>query len=779
MAGRRETAQGPLKAYLQPLPTAVLEEYMEELTEPGEVVLTPFVQSDATARAAAAHGRRSISVHSNPLCVLLTRFQLSPPPLEILNRLYAAVATSPHMGLTLRQHLLDLYRSRCPQCGWALSAEYIVWESDPRRPLTKRYRCTSCGSAGEAPADEADRQQVEAIPAKGLSYWRALHRLTRRDDPAYSRLQELLDLYTPRNLYALFELTRRLEAFGQSVSQPEAQDLWRAVLLYCLDMGASLDSPQESRRSERPALPARFVERNVWFLFEEACEWARRLAEARRPIPAARLWQMPLPPTTVVEEVIGRLRRALPAHSVHLIITAPPPPEPAFWVLSFLWTAWLYGRPAAGPLEPWLAHPCIDWDWYADVFRRTLRALTELLSSEGHIVLVLRSEQEHWIEALLAAVGMAGLDIAGSACQPAGSPEGGQPAAEYRLVLRPGLRQISLTLSFPETQEGLAEALRYIGRSAAEEVLSLRGEPAQGVYLHLGAYRRLAEAFPWGQVKRIALPSPLLYFISDHLWEDVAGAADMLTMGSDGEARPPPPAPGLHPLQWWKAGLETLLRQAPLTDRLEQFVRDWLGQEGPAPSAVLCRSVYEHFPGLLTPPQDAIEACLASYGVLDHDGRWNLRLEDEPERRREECQGLAQVLRDVGARAGEQVVMPGSPAGQELGLREHDVLWAGERIWLFRVVADTSQEHLRPPAPVLANSPRLVLVLPGGRAPLVLYRRRTCPLWNRAIQRYGWQLVKFRQVRRLAGEIAPSLVDLEHLLSQDPFIPQDGAGPLL
>lgn len=774
VAGRRDPPDGPLKAYLQPLPFTALEEYMEELTEPGEVVLTPFVQSDTAARAAAAHGRRSISVHGNPLCTLLTRLQLSPPPAELLNRLYAAVAASPHMGLTLRQHLLDLYRGRCPHCGWNLSAELFIWEREPRKLLARRYRCESCGSAGEAPADDADQQIAAAYPARALSYWRALHRLTRRDDPAYERLQELLELYTPRNLYALFELTRRLEAFAGRHPQPEAQDLWRALLLYCLDAGAGLDSPERVRRTTRPAMPARFLERNVWLVFEEACEWARRLIETRRPLPIATQWQTPLPPTTVTTASVGQLRKVLPANGISLIITAPPSPEPAFWIMSFLWTAWMSGRPQAEPLEPWLAHHLTDWDWYAEVFQRTLRALTHLLTSEGHIVLILRSEQERWIEALMTAVGMAGLDIAGFACQPAEPLDGGPPAAEYRIVLRPGLRQMRLTLSLPETQEGLAGGLRLIGRQAVEEVLSLRAEPTQGLYLHAAAYRRLAEAFPWGTAGRVPLPAPLFYFITDHIWEDLAGAGELFPMESDGEipsARPP--EPGLRPLFWWQAGLETSLRQLPLTDRVERFVRDWLEREGPAPAPALCRAVYDQFPGFATPPQEAIAACLTSYGRPGADNRWELRPEDAPARRQAECLELADAIRDIGARMGMQVMRPDSPAGQELGLLPQDALWAGERVWLFRVAADTALEHLRPPAPLLANSPLLFLIIPGGRAPLVLYRRRACPLWNRALQRYGWRLVKFRLMRRLAGEMPREADELLKMLALDPIIVQD------
>ncbi|MGQ9667726.1 MAG: hypothetical protein ACUVWB_10465, partial [Anaerolineae bacterium] len=598
-------------------------------------------------------------------------------------------------------------------------------------------------------------------------------------DPVYERLQELLDLYTPRNLYALFELTRRLEAFGACYPQPEAQDLWRAVLLYCLEVGAGLDSPERARRTTRPAIPARFLERNVWLVFEEACEWARRTAETRRPLPFAAQWQTPLPPITVKEAAVGQLRKLLPANSVDLIITAPPSPEPAFWIMSFLWTAWLFGRTQADPLESWLAHHLTDWDWYAEVFQRTLRTLTHLLTSEGHIVLILRSEQERWIEALMTAVGMAGLDIAGFACQPAEPLDGGPSAAEYRLVLRPHPRQISLALSLPETQEGLAAGLRHIGRQAVEDVLSLRAEPTHGLYLHAAAYRRLAEVFPWSTASRTPLPSPLFYFITDHIWEELAGAADIFPMEGDGETTVRPPAPGLRPLLWWQAGPETNLRQTPLTDRVERFIWNWLEREGPAPAVALCRAVYERFPGLSTPTQETIAACLASYGRPESDNRWKLRSEDAQARRQAECLELAGAIREIGAKLGMEVILPDSPAGRELRLLPGDALWAGERVWLFRVAADTALEHLYPPAALLANSPLLFLVIPGGRAPLVLYRRRACPLWNQTLQRYGWRPVKFRLVRRLAGELPREVDDLLKMLALDPIVVQDEPQPRL
>jgi hypothetical protein len=93
-------------------------------------------------------------------------------------------------------------------------------------------------------------------------------------------------LYTPRNLYVLFNLV--LKAEDLFAGSP-VHDSLRLALLQCLELGSKLNAiPGEpaSRRAPRLRPPARFAEWNIWQLFEDA---TRELAQRQpaSPVPLA------------------------------------------------------------------------------------------------------------------------------------------------------------------------------------------------------------------------------------------------------------------------------------------------------------------------------------------------------------------------------------------------------------------------------------------------------------------------------------------------------------
>lgn len=761
--GRRDPVEGPLKSYLQPIPASIVAAYIHELTYAGDVVLTPFAQSDSVGRTAAEAGRRAILAHGNPLCALIVRFMASPPPAEEIHRLMGRVAHTPHHGITVRQHLQDLYRSHCPACASPISVSYFVWQKEPRLLLARGYSCPHCGSAGEVPPSEDDIALAKSFPARGLSYWRALHRLAGRDDPTYARLQELLEIYTARNVYALFELTHHLTAIGdETPGDARLQDMWRYLLLFCLEEGAGIDSPDRSRRLTRPDMPARFLERNVWLAFERAGSAALRLAE-RPPLTIRTRMASPLESITVAAAGIAALARSLPEESVGLIITTPPPPEPAFWALSFLWTTWLYGKEDAALLEPWLRRHRIDWNWYAEVLSLALKHLARPLAPDGHIVFVLRSEQERWIEALLAAVGQAGIRLEGLALQPAADPSGAS-AAEYRLVLSRHPAQ-PLPIAGRE-EEDLARTIRAMGLQATTELLSARDEPTPGIYLHAAGHSALCTKLPWKALEGLPLSAPPFYFAQEQLWRDAVGAKGALPLAGDEEIREGLPTPGLHPLLWWWAKPPPDAGSLPLSDRVEAHIVTWIAEHGPAAGQDICEAVCAAFPGLLTPEEPLMEAILSSYCRQDEEGLWRLRPEDLPQNRGREIEELAHSLRALAAALKTDVSFR-----PEEGAGHLDLFWESSPPLHFHIAKDTAHRHLTlaDPRPGM----RRFLVLPGGRASLVLFRQRRCPLWSERFTAGGWSVVKYRLVRHIQAEGHPSLKTLLPALARDPLTEED------
>jgi len=784
--GRRQTLSGPMAAYRQTLPEQVLTTYVDLLSGPGALVVSPFSQSDTLARVASAMGRRSVSAHANPLSALLARVEALPPSPDEIDILFTRVADAPHHSITTREHILDLYRSRCPECGRPHSVDCFIWEREQNSPISKRYNCPSCGATGETQVDETDLEAAAGYQTKGLAYWRALYRLANRDEPTYPRARALLNLYTGRNLYALLQLTSRLEA---GAGGDNSRDAWAAILLECLDLGTSLDSPTRHRRMARLGPPAQFVEWNVWKLFERACENARRRA-GRPAIEFTASIRSPLERTTITCSNATHLARALPQGEVDLIISVPPTPGPAPWVLSFMWTAWLFGKEEAADLSHWLKRYATDWNWYVEVLALTMTNLSRLLTPEGHLVFVLQTDQERWVESLLIAVGQAGLALSGLACQPAIGTDA-SPAAEYRMVMTPGHRGAFHVTTALDDPQMLGERVRQAGKEAALTLIAQRGEPTPGPYVHAGAYRRLVD-------QRLLLPGPairqqpsLVQFVEREIWEDALGSAGITPLEDAGDESDtaPPARPGLKPELWWITTPPGDV--VPLTDRVEEFISRFLSESQTLSTREICDAVYQQFSGLSTPLEEVVTTCLMSYARQDDAGIWRLRPEDMPARRQAEMREMLQYLQELGERLGLQVAIGESfrlPSELQeqypefLSLRSNDVLWmpADGRPYLFRVIGDTSSCHLDCDSALAALSPHNHLVLPGGRSSLVALRLRVNPLWRRAVERQEWRFVKYRHIRRLLHDEEIDLSGLLAIVGLDPIVERSEAQmPLL
>ena len=776
--GQRVAPSGPLAAYRQPLPEDLLIEYVDLLSSPGELVIAPFAQSDVLARVASARGRRSVSAHANPLVSLLIRVAATPAPADAVSALQQQVADAPHHAMTTRQHLLDLYRSRCPSCGWELSADYLVWSREQNAPLAKGLICPSCGHAGESPVDDEDLTLAAGHETRALAYWRVLNRLATRDEPIYGRAQSLLDLYTGRNLYALHHLTTRIEAGRIDLGAEMAGDTRAAILLECLDSGASLDSPTRSRRMARPGAPARFVERNVWRLFESACTHAR--ARAGRPaIPVAPL-KLPLERTIISTANAAQLARIIPDDRADLIISAPPAPWPAFWALSYMWTAWIMGRQPAANLAHWLKRHQVDWDWYVEVMAVALSSLARLLHADGHIVLAWQPEHARWVEAILLAAGQAELTLAGLTCQcqtPWDADAG--PATEYRIVLTPKTPRVAPLAGSRSSVDLLETGIRRAGKEAAFATLAARAEPTPGAVVHAGVYRRLVEEGLLGPGSAIRQQPAILHFVENTTWRDAIEDKGIRLLDAAPSEEPPaaPTHPDLEPALWWTD--VALVGELSLTDRVETYVRRLL-EELPAQSRDhIARAVYEHFPGLLTPDEGVIAACIAAYARQGESGGWSLRAEDEPVRRQADLAATVESLQQLGERL-EMAVKCG-PA-QDPSLRPTDLLWtpAAGRPFLFRVVSDTLTAHLECDAELVALQPRCYIVLPGGRSSLARFRQRERPLWLAAASAHDWRFIKYRHIRRLGREGKLDMDGLLRILELDPIVDHDKAQlPLL
>lgn len=702
--GQPETAPGPLARYRPPVPAGAVAEYVRQLTPPGAVVLDLFCQGPTYVREIVQMGRRAVGANGNPIGLLVAGLGLEaiPPGLEAaLTRLADAPKDiAARRSVPLHRHILSLYKSRCPACGEEGTAEWFAWDREGRYPYAKAVRCPRCGRTQEGPTDEADVMTARRLDRRGFAYYFALDRVAPPGHPQRTRAGELVDLYTPRNLSALMDILIRLE--GLDLERPLRAAL-QGALLETMDRASSLDPHGEERprpRILRP--PARFLERNVWFLLEETVARMSR-ATGRPPVRRAdglkALLSDPTPAYTLLPLPARELGRHLPPGTVSLILVDPPRPDGVFWALSALWAGWLWDSPAAQALRPLLGRRRLEWDWHQEALQAALAAVGPLLAPDGHLVILFAEPDENLVASASQAASAAGYELAGW---------GASPEAGCRLVWRWRGREEST--SPDDIAAAAAETVR--------ETLRARAEPTHRFLLHTATCADLARRrrhAPFGDVVQavrrgwesleLEMPDADLFWLP---------ALDL--------------SPDLPP---------------PLSDRVEETVRALLIERDAWTTEELFRAVYWTLNGPLTPDPSLVLLCLRSYG-MEEGGVWRLREEDHPLRREEELESLRRDLEALGRRLGFR---PARGRGWDLRWRERR-----RDVYLFRLSATAALGPLLAPQPAIPRGGRPCLVIPGGRAELLAEKLRRDPRLARALRAAGWQFVKFRHLRRLIAE---------------------------
>jgi hypothetical protein len=738
VAGRPAEGQGEevLSRLRWPIPAGVIEAYVGAYTKPGDRVVVPFCQGAGEVGEIVRLGRQVLALHYDPVPLLVAQAALSPVSTRELDAAVARLGDSLKQETPLRRYLEAPYATTCPACLRPVTADYFIWEQG--KPIAKQVRCPVCDWDGQTGIDPADQERLAEIPARGMAYHYVLDRVAPQpeSDALRSRLEPLLDLYTPRNLDALADLTRRIEALFAG------GPLYRvllALLLDCLDRCSALAPlPGSSARRRGLTRPARFVERNVWRTFEEA---AGRFQTQSGPALADSLERYKSEQGEEWAGLVGKgvvrdLPRLAPAHSLPLVLVSPPPLDSAAWTLSYLWGAWLLGSEAVAPLRPLLRQRTPDPVWYARVMAGSFRTMADLLSADGRMLLVLSGPRPAILEALLWAATRAGLRLT---CLV-------QSGADYRLELAAAPAPVPVSGLVQEAQ------VKQAALQAIAETIQARGEPTPGPILHAAVYQRLAETGLLAPAPRQGGEEAAGLEAIDEwvkgVWDDPRLAR--LAGEEEGEEL------------WWLASPSDVAR--PLADRVEAAAYAVLQEDPVLDEVDFANRVYAHFSGSLTPDAELIAACLGSYGYQTSPGRWELRPEDQPEMREAERGEITARLLELGQRLGYQARR----------WDRFDMAWfEGKQV---RAVFVVSWQAVVSEVLALGQQARganLHLVIPGGRAALASYKLARNPLWQQMLDDAGWRFIKYRHVRQLAAQPEVDEYALRAIVGLDPIVERE------
>jgi hypothetical protein len=560
----------------------------------------------------------------------------------------------------------------------------------------------------------------------------------------------LVELYTPRNLSALIDVTMRLE--GLDLKRPVRAAL-QTVLIEVFDRASSLDPPGEARPRPRTLrIPVRFLERNVWLLLEEALSrltgWAGEgISSVRRAPSLQALLDSRISAYALVPSAAREVGELLPPGATTLILADPPRPDGVYWALCALWAGWLWDTSAAHAMRPLLGRRRFDWEWHQRALRTALAAALPLLAPDGRLLTLFAEDEERLMESVCLAASGAGYELTGW---------GVDPGAGRQLVWRVP-EHVAVRGVEPLEEELLTRNLTQSAAELAQLCLRERAEPTPWTVVHGAIYAGLSSRGLLAQAD--ALPrhvSPPVGFTADAVHE---GLEQLGLEAVDDEKRK----------QYW---LSILDREEvePLADRVEESVWKMLQSQPLWTKKELLRRIYSRFRDLLTPDPSLVLACLRSYD-RGEEGGWRLREEDDPHRRAEELKALRKDLRALGELLEFQV-------GRGQGW---DVRWqkGGRDVYLFVLSPTAALGRYLLFGPSIPDEACPCLVFPGGRAELLAYKLQRDPRLARLAEEEGWEFIKFRHLRRLMSEGSDRRA-FEAVLRLDPVTEGEGVQiPLL
>jgi hypothetical protein len=605
------------------VPPAVARAAIKQHTQPGDVILDPFVSGLGVIQAALDLDRKIIAASFNPINLLAIRATLWPVDARAaLTHLADALKGS----LRLRDHLRELYTTRCPTCGRDSLAQHFVWDRDRNEPIEKHVNCTVCGE-NVGPIDAEDLSKLKRYDPRGLAFWVLHGRVIDRNHEDADRVSDVLEAYTPRTQSALGDILSKFE--GLSV---EDRSALRPALLATFDVCTTLHTPDESRYPSGLKPPARFIEKNVWLELEQQVSLLPSVAASLpRVTTIDELFSSATPAVCLLVAPARELIRQLPVGSIPLMVTHPPLPRPGFWSLSAVWAAWLWGRQNSqvDHLLPLLSRKRASWDWQWRAIGSALTVLKPALRADAHTVMSFPAD-EAITESVLLAAASANEVVDHLTCDPHDG---------VRVTWRPH----SLTPS-PNTS----------GEEEVRRILIDRAEPTQAITLKAGllaalgqtsalvdiAHQPEGEAPPLAMLRaavKSALEDPSIFEIEPQVWWLTDQAIDQ--------------PPRIH-----ASRIHASRILAPLADRVEQVIVDLLRAQADWHTLDLLRAVYRHFPDHLTPDRAVLATTIHSYAEESSFDQVHLRTEDHAVARTAEVQELNQLLVEIGQRLGFEAI---------------------------------------------------------------------------------------------------------------------------
>lgn len=201
-------------------PHNVVARYIEYYTEPGDVVLDPFMGSGVTLIEAVKLRRYPIGNDLNPLACFITNTTLLPVDLVRMHHAYERIKA------TVKDRIYSYYKVSCSSCGEDADIAAAIWKRDKLRgeSIAKlRVKCPHCEHTEFRDSTRDDLRRYRNIETKpiGLYYPKnvPLHKTAKRS------VEYIHELFVHRALLCLSILLSEIRR--------ERDGVLRDAFLFC------------------------------------------------------------------------------------------------------------------------------------------------------------------------------------------------------------------------------------------------------------------------------------------------------------------------------------------------------------------------------------------------------------------------------------------------------------------------------------------------------------------------------------------------------------------
>lgn len=700
----------PLERFLPPLQPGMISSWIKPQIPKGSWVVDPVGNHPLSAIELASNGYRVLVAANNPIhAFLLEIFCANPTIHEFQDALDILGQVSIDENEQTKAYINSFYQVTCSHCGKPMIADRFLWHRDESVPFGFTGTCLSCGFSGEQSLSPEAALSLRQLPAYHLYRAHALESIASINDPLRSDVEDTLIYYPNRSLVLAQLITRKIP--NLSITE-RSKKLLQALMLSAFDQLNTLWAyPQARIRPRQLVIPATYQETNLWYALTKAISQWQQCCQAI----TLKYWPDVPPLSGGISVYKGRFREINPeppAGMVQAITSILPRPNQAFWTLSTLWTGWLWGKEAASTLKNVISRQRYDWNWHTYALYTTFQALHKRVREGIPLyALILENEYEFLTAASFAA------DAAGFKLKSLSISGNGEIAQSYWSNGLPSTAKIDPIERDKKIRESVVQGLTE------------RGEPSTYQQLHANVIKKLHQNQLLAQHPDVSSDISITelmkminaVFMDSDLLQRFGGGPVSLDTG----------------VYWLRA---TPPYKPSLIDNVEQSIIKIFEDNTQAHYKEIRAVVYQACPGIYTPEDEVISACLSAYAspLQENPVVWSISQHESLESREIDKREMIQTMEELS---------------NELkfyqSVQDNIVTWRNEQkevVYAFYIITDAIISKY-----VLGHqiiSDENVIVLPGSRANLLAFKLKRDIRLQTAVSNH-WHFAKFRQLRAI------------------------------